>query len=1279
MLAIIFGLALSCTHGNRSGECAVGKCTILEGRYCSECATPGEVPINGLCIPYDDPRAVASGCASEAGKPLKNSAKTCSSCVEKNYFIHEGGCYNILYSPGNLICVDLAGNLCKICSLGYYLDTQATPQTCKTCHAHCSSCSGSSENQCLSCPPDRFLDGSLCKRCSDKPYGIENCRSCTMSTSDSLKCLSCQAQYYLAGNQCLTCPSNCLMCTGATPNECLLCIDNYSYDSQTHTCILTCDKSKIAKSGKCAEDGCTAFENKLCAHCSLGTEVPINGVCTSNDQNICLHISTSLGMCDNCGKGYILFQGGCYRVDTELGLKACAYTTDIRGATFCAKCGTPGFVPINGVCVPYNNPLVVTSGCRDSAGGLPTPASIKCTSCGKNYFIYQGGCYSPESAPGNVICNEVDNAGKCKACVDNYFRNRGDCIPCHSNCTSCLGPNANDCTSCAPEIFFQVFSMGKGMCKYCNDVLLQYDNAGIAHCAKCLPLPRGQRAQCTVCERGYLLTENHCEISCWTNGLAPGSCKSDHCNIFSSALCSCCANDNECPINGQCTSALMGAKVVSGRCTECPPRYFPYKGGCYEKGTPIGLSICKDVDDTATCSVCASGYTHVGSECRPCNIKYCVNSDGGVDVCNSCAYSYQLQKNEGKDSCVKACTEELTPGGCIYGGCVVRDKTFCERCSIEREVPIDGVCRPLREDAPECAVMEGGRCRRCSKGYLLYYGGCYNTIKPVIPICEKEHTLTGYGFTYCKKCTLETEYPINGSCTTETYGNKCKEGVCTGCGAGYFLHRTVCFTPEFYPQICTKARAGVCEVCGPTYYLNPVRSSTIQSCIHCSDVGGIFGYTGIAFCRTCLAPLISGPGHCTSCLDRYLLVNGVCEESCPLPTDSLQPRSGQCAVDFCNVLGATFCSKCALNTDALIDGKCTSVDKENICKKSGVPNGTCTGCAGLFLYYKNGCYNPKTYPGNAICGEYAVMDGVTYCFRCSILSDLPVNGHCIPMSDSKLSPCILARVPNGRCYYCVDNHFLLKGSCVSADLAPGTILCKSIGSDNGICDICKEGYYAPPDRSSVSDSCVPCTENSDTLKGIPHCKSCEISNGLLVCVACEQSYRPMNGGTECVQTCVEAEADPKEHRCRKDRCNVLGTFYCSQCAADAEGPVNGVCAPVAAGVCIQYEQANGTCKYCAHGYIKYKGGCYEAVSFEARDICDAQDVVTSGAGSFCAKCKQKDEVPIDGECKVSDDCTVKEDGICRSCRQGVKSFQITNDGSPATVACFTKCPDGMYE
>ncbi|ESU39960.1 Variant-specific surface protein [Giardia duodenalis] len=211
------------------------------------------------------------------------------------------------------------------------------------------------------------------------------------------------------------------------------------------------------------------------------------------------------------------------------------------------------------------------------------------------------------------------------------------------------------------------------------------------------------------------------------------------CDSISNTYCSECATSTECPINGICTASLNGNTASNGACTSCAQGYFLYNGGCYQKGALPGTLICKDTDTgTNTCSDCGDGYMSSNNGCEVCKVSNCRVCSGDAASCTSCNLGYFLKTvTKGKASCEKVCEEGIGPGKCIYGGCTVRDNTFCSRCSEADEVPVDGICTSVKARAATCLSTSSGVCLRCASTHLLYYGGCYKRDQPVIEICSQ--------------------------------------------------------------------------------------------------------------------------------------------------------------------------------------------------------------------------------------------------------------------------------------------------------------------------------------------------------------------------------------------------------------------------------------------------------------------------------------------------------------------------------------------------------------
>ena len=297
-----------------------------------------------------------------------------------------------------------------------------------------------------------------------------------------------------------------------------------------------------------------------------------------------------------------------------------------------------------------------------------TSTDTACASCGKNAFLYKGGCYLNTTSPGNVICDELNGTGGCKVCQKRFYRSGSMCVPCHQFCETCSSSEANSCLSCEKDIYFEIFSGGYGYCKLCNDTTSIRSIKGVANCRVCASKPSETTSICTACNTGHVLESNSCVQVCHEGAEGAGKCKTGKCNSISNTYCSECATSTECPINGICTASLNGNTASNGACTSCAQGYFLYNGGCYQKGALPGTLICKDTDTgTNTCSDCGDGYMSSNNGCEVCKVSNCRVCSGDAASCTSCNLGYFLKTvTKGQASCEKVCEEGIGPGKCIY-------------------------------------------------------------------------------------------------------------------------------------------------------------------------------------------------------------------------------------------------------------------------------------------------------------------------------------------------------------------------------------------------------------------------------------------------------------------------------------------------------------------------------------------------------------------------------------------------------------------------------------
>ena len=279
----------------------------------------------------------------------------------------------------------------------------------------------------------------------------------------------------------------------------------------------------------------------------------------------------------------------------------------------CTQCATGGNVPIDGVCV---DKTTVVDTCLKDTGHSPENTDMIYGQCTNEHFLFKGGCYNVDTAPGNLICSGLDpeNTALCKTCAADYFKNP-----------------ANVATS--------------DSCIVCSDTTGNGTNVGIANCATCNPPTAAagknrNAATCTACDGdNYLKTdENSQATSCVTaqncgDGFfattVEGIKRCVSCNdVINEGIASC----QEC-LKAETTvtcSACNGNKKPNAdgtKCIECSD-----EGVCLQcstgKLTPTGQ--CVDSCDKL------EGYYADSNVCQPCSPKCAKFSTAGADKCSTC-------------------------------------------------------------------------------------------------------------------------------------------------------------------------------------------------------------------------------------------------------------------------------------------------------------------------------------------------------------------------------------------------------------------------------------------------------------------------------------------------------------------------------------------------------------------------------------------------------------------------------------------------------------------
>ncbi|KAJ7590656.1 insulin-like growth factor binding protein [Mycena floridula] len=236
---------------NSNGVCTPcsPSCATCSGGTSNDCTlcAPGTFSFNGGCVAADD-----NGICSGTGLIADNNKHECDTCGAKCTSCKIPG-FNVASTISQLQCTGCLpgfalsnGKCLENCPSGSFLSPQDNT-TCTACDSSCATCSGSSTT-CLTCsgnllassgacvptcPSNTFSSSGLCLPCHS------DCASCSGSSFN--QCSSCppnrpvltngrclpvcsQTQFFdRTSSTCQQCDASCSSCSGAGPSQCLAC------------------------------------------------------------------------------------------------------------------------------------------------------------------------------------------------------------------------------------------------------------------------------------------------------------------------------------------------------------------------------------------------------------------------------------------------------------------------------------------------------------------------------------------------------------------------------------------------------------------------------------------------------------------------------------------------------------------------------------------------------------------------------------------------------------------------------------------------------------------------------------------------------------------------------------------------------------------------------------------------------------------------------------------------------------------------------------------------
>ncbi|XP_077377227.1 proprotein convertase subtilisin/kexin type 5b isoform X4 [Festucalex cinctus] len=654
---------LSCSPGHklRGGQC-----------FPVSCSTEAEV-----CLPCDD------GCKQcehkDSGHP--DNGTICLKC-EDDFYKLDSDCYKscpdgTIGVPDSMTCAPCEDRHCAICDesqcywcqrgfylfdngcveacqAGFFVDAES--QECEACHRSCKTCGGPRFDDCDSCQDGLMLKGGECVK--------------------GTRMGACSGGHFRNGQgECELCHSSCETCFDARRDDCITCHKG-NFLTSDQTCVTRCPASTFVNvtSGRCdacAEDCVACHGADACQRCQVGLYLqhaacvlqcergfPEGGTCRPCAPE-CTSCHANASFCLSCQPEHFLLEHSCVR-----SCPPSYYAQDVQ----CLRCPPD--------CVHCNQ------------DGL-------CDKCADYFFLHADKCV--DDCPAGFFPSEQQR----------------ECVRCHADCSSCDGPDHDDCKMCR------------------NPKARRYNGECLPQCPSNAYYEKAD-GECRDCDHSCLTCSGNGPSSCLSCGSERRLDASGHCVWYSR-----CSPHTYMDDGGQCRPCHASCRSCSGgpgpdRCLGCDPPHFLLNSTCVQQ-CPAGYYGDKD---ERTCERC-----HLS--CASCSGRHSVQ-------CLACRSGFFRHGS----SCVQTCPESH------FGN---SSSMECERCD-----PACSRCRgPADTDCLNCRdgfvhVKHQSRClKNCPPGY--YHHTWTHTCLKCHATCK---TCTGAGATSCQSCYYG--YQLIGSSICES-------------------------------------------------------------------------------------------------------------------------------------------------------------------------------------------------------------------------------------------------------------------------------------------------------------------------------------------------------------------------------------------------------------------------------------------------------------------------------------------------------------------------------
>ncbi|CAD8050784.1 unnamed protein product [Paramecium sonneborni] len=669
-------------------------------------------------------------------------------------------------------CPQKLNDQCVIsCPDGMYLkDT-----FCTNCPQKCQSCTSSTN--CTSCKNDYFLENGLCysscivgKTDYKNHVCVENCDATLFEYQN--ECLEscptnpilyyhknicmnqCPTNTFQNNQECLDCDISCLTCIGPSPDDCIICKQNYYlynqqcvltcpnlYNEIDQTCVISCPPNLLLDQNKCVSMCSQYMYFNTCLTTCPPKTYNYNFNCYDCSQN-CLECN-QYG-CQKCENGSFLNDGICGSF--------CPYFYNFIMNQCEQQCPDETFIFID----------QCYASCPANTYNYYRDCLLECP---KKTILIGSICQQcPERC---LICK---NQYECLNCDSPYFQFEGQCVV---GCPSVLpfqNTIQNVCQSeCSPDTFEKEYQC----VKECD--LIIYQNKCLKQCPYgyygkeiCKPCKLECKACndfniCTECQDNFYLEQNQCDTQCTKiKDLKQKKCV-DSCSLFLyQKVCY-----ETCPTNTyqfgnkclqKCQDGYFGSEDF--RCVKCPSQ----------------CNTCLNLDQ---CNSCKIGYYLYQQKC----LDQCPDKLFSNPLISQCTTSCPIKTYIFQNQCLYECPTDYLNDTDNYK-CVLKcneqqylNKNSCYSCSIECNKCTDFGNQNCIQCATNYNLTEEGYCfGKCKAGY-------YQTEKS----CEKclHKCLTCENGSECLQCRGTNRNPIDCLCPKgyydDQYYDNCQKCPCEEC------------------------------------------------------------------------------------------------------------------------------------------------------------------------------------------------------------------------------------------------------------------------------------------------------------------------------------------------------------------------------------------------------------------------------------------------------------------------------------------------------------------